>query len=46
LFLIYGPDKKEYYIDSEKKIYDRNLNVLAGKVDEEEKIIYIFSIES
>ena len=46
LFLINGPDKKEYYIDSEKKIYDKNLNVIHGRVDEEEKILYIFSIES
>jgi len=46
IFLIYGEDKKEYYINSEKKIYDRNLNILHGKVDEEEKIVYIFSIES
>jgi hypothetical protein len=46
LFLICGEDKKEYYIDSKKKIYDRNLNVIHGRVDEEEKILYIFSIDS
>lgn len=46
LFLIYGPDKIEYYIDSEKNIYDKNLNIIHGKVDEDEKIVYIFSIES
>ena len=47
LILIYGPDKKEYYIDSDKsnqKIYDKYLNVLNGKVIDNK--VYIFSIDS
>ena len=47
LVLIYGPDKKEYYIDSDKsdqKIYDKYLNVLNGKVIDNK--VYIFSIDS
>jgi len=47
LILIYGPDKKEYYIDSDKsdqKIYDKYLNVLNGKIIDNK--VYIFTIDS
>ena len=44
LILIYGPEKKEYYIDSDQKIYDKYLNVLNGKIIDNK--VYIFTIDS
>ena len=44
LYLVYGPDKKEYYFDSKNSIYDRNLNIIKGEIDTESKTIKIYSL--
>ena len=44
LYLVYGPDKEEYYFDSNKKIYDRNLNLLNGKIDNDDKKLTIYKV--
>lgn len=44
IYLVYGPDKKEYYYDSNKNIYDSNLNRIHGKIDEDDKTITIYTV--
>jgi hypothetical protein len=46
LYLVYGLDKQEYYFDSKNRIYDRNLNLLTGKIDVENKTIKIYSLSN
>lgn len=46
LYIVYGTDKQEYYFDSKDRIYDRNLNLLTGKVDTENKSIKIYSVSN
>jgi hypothetical protein len=46
LYIVYGADKQEYYFDSKHHIYDRNLNLLTGKVDTENKTIKVYSLSN
>lgn len=46
LYLVYGPDKQEYYFDSNKKIYDRNLNLLNGKIDNDDHKLIIYKVSN
>jgi hypothetical protein len=46
LYIVYTEDKQEYYFDSNSKIYDRNLNLLAGTVDTEKKTIKIYKLSN
>ena len=46
LYIVYGPDKKEYYFDLQNRVYDRNLNVLNGKIDNDTKEIIIYKVSS
>ena len=40
LYIVYGPDNKEYYFDSQKRIYDRNINLVEGYIEDNEVVIY------
>lgn len=44
IYLIHGANKKEYYYDSKKNIYDSNLNIIHGKIDEDDKTITIYTL--
>lgn len=44
LYLIYGSNKMEYYYDNKKNLYDRNLNLLSGKIDHDERKLTIYKI--
>ena len=40
LYIVYGPDNKEYYFDSQNRIYDRNINLVEGYIEDNEVVIY------
>jgi len=44
LYLVYDSNKTEYYFDANKNLYDRNLTLIHGKIDEETKKITIYTL--